>query len=404
MHCSAIEEPVWPLVRTGFAMPPFSRGANPLVFQLRARGFSSCCKSLSQLSKPVPKHPPRNKPTKVGIRNTSRPNPSSKTSSSQEKLSKLNPRYSIYLLRDSIAQSSATFASQVRKQYLRLPQPVRYTTNFIYLLSIVVALILPPAIIFRNHFFDIIKVTGPSMSPYLNTHFEDGGADLRDITRSTDRILLDLGSPRKNLRRGMIVAFRTPHDPEKWAIKRIVALQGDRVFPLPHYPDYEKLRGKGLIVPFGHMWLEGDISDANKKDSSMDSNVYGPVSTGLLVGQATHVITSFFSRWTAIDFEHFKLPERVQIDAVTLRNPDEEYQSKEFEAMFQNGKAAEVLEALKRVTHEDGSIEKCRENPDMMDMFRTLRAEVNRQLSVHDSETKQLATSLKAVVDEILKE
>lgn len=202
----------------------------------------------------------------------------------------------------------------------------------------------------------------------------------------------------------MVVAFRKPHDPEEWAIKRIVALQGDRVFPLPHYPGIENLKGKGLIVPFGHIWVEGDVPDTNKKDASLDSNIYGSISTGLVLGKATHVITSFFKPWTTVDYEHFKLPQRVQIDAVTLQDPDEEHSSQVFEEMFRNGKASELLTFLKRTLQEEGSAEKCRQNPDLVDLFHVTRKEAQRQLLKYDAQTTNLAKDLLAIVDDILGE
>jgi mitochondrial inner membrane protease subunit 2 len=240
------------------------------------------------------------------------------------------------------------------------------------------------------------------MSPYLNTDFEDGTTGVHDITRSSDRILLKLYRPRSDLRRGMVVAFRTPHDPEKWAIKRIVALQGDRVFPLAHFPGLNALEERGLIIPFGHMWVEGDVSDSNKKDASLDSNTYGPISTGLVIGKATHVIASLFSLWTRIDYTHFKLPARVQTNAVTLRDPDEEYQSKEFEEMFQNGKAAEILEALRMGLQEKGRVDKDKANPELLVLFDVIRTQAERQISNGDSHASGVAASLLAVVDDLL--
>ncbi|NJR31468.1 hypothetical protein HC762_01740 [bacterium] len=304
----------------------------------------------------------------------------------------------------SLSYSRATLLHRLRKQYARLPHPVRHTVNFAYLLSIALALIIPPVLVFRNHFYDIVRVTGPSMSPYLNTDFEDGSADVHDITKSTDRILLDLYRPRDNLERGMVIAFRTPHDPERWAVKRILALQGDRVFPLAHYPDFCALQGKGLVIPYGHMWLEGDVSDSNKKDSSLDSNVYGPVSTGLVVGKATYVITSLFSRWIAVDFKHFKLPARIQKDALKLEDPDQEYQSREFEKMFRNGKAAEILALLKGRLKEEGRLEEYQKNSELVLMLRSLRAQANVQLMERDGKTHALAMDFKTLIDDILED
>jgi mitochondrial inner membrane protease subunit 2 len=384
-------------------MPPFSRGASHVLFPLRARHLPSSYTSRALQSKALPKHPSRTRPTKLQAPPPARPKPSfAGGSSPPERVRRLRYLDVLALLRLSIATSSATFFHQLHERYKRLPRPIRNAINFVYLLGIVFALVIPPGMVFRNHFYDIVRVTGPSMSPYLNTDFEDGATDVHDITKSTDRILLNLYSPRENLRRGMVVAFRTPHDPEKWAIKRIVALQGDRVFPLPHYPGLESLNGKGLIVPFGHIWLEGDVSDEYKKDASVDSNIYGPVTTGLVIGKATHVITSFLGRWTAIDSNHFKLPERVQIDAMDLQDLDQEYQSKEFEEMFQNGKAADILEILRKRLQEQGGAEKCRQNPDLVDTFSIIRIQAQRQLSKHDSQTSELATNLVTLADEVL--
>ncbi|ERF76871.1 hypothetical protein EPUS_02582 [Endocarpon pusillum Z07020] len=390
-------------------MPPFSRGGSHLLRRLQTRASSSKPPTnkppspTSKLpSKLLPKRPLNSRPTTLESRRTARAKPSAEKPVAEKKVSSFDPLYGFTVLRISLSQSLASFLRQVHKQHARLPQPIRYTINFIYLLGVAFALIVPPVIVFRNHFYDIIRVTGPSMSPYLNTDFEDGATSVHDITRSTDRILLKLYRPRYDLRRGMVVAFRTPHDPERWAIKRIVALQGDRVYPLAHYPGLEALCGKGLIVPFGHMWVEGDVSDSNKKDSSMDSNIYGPVSTGLVLGKALNVNTSLFGRWIPIDSDHFKLPGRVQIDAVTLQDPDEEHQSQQFEAIFQNGKAIEILEALKRGLREEEGVQRCKENPELLDLFHIIRTQAKRQTYKRDSQTAEVATSLLEVVDDLL--
>lgn len=196
------------------------------------------------------------------------------------------------------------------------------------------------------------------MSPYLNTRTSSKGldaqpsqSDVYDIARNNDQILLDLRYPSSDLKRGMVVAFRTPHDPEKWAIKRVVALQGDRVTPLPHYPSYAELQGKGLVVPYGHIWVEGDVEDGSKEKVSLDSNSFGPIAVGLVMGKAKYVISmspSFlslpiFKPWTAVDIRHFKIPERVKINAASLPDPDTEYQRADFERMLDNGRAAGLL-------------------------------------------------------------
>lgn len=41
------------------------------------------------------------------------------------------------------------------------------------------------------------------------------------------------------------------------------------------------------IVPFNHVWLEGDAADPQK---SLDSNTYGPVSISLITGRVFAVL------------------------------------------------------------------------------------------------------------------
>lgn len=385
-------------------MPPFSRGVSSIVLRLQARTTSCYCFRSTSL-KLLHTHPSSSRPTKLQTPITTRRKPpvDSQSPSSPIAASRSDSRYGFTRIRLSVAQSTANLLSLLQKQYKRLPQPIRATLSFISLLGLVLALILPPTMVFRNHFYDIIRITGPSMSPYLNTDFEDGSGaatDLHDITKSTDRIMLNLYEPRKNLRRGMVVAFRTPHDPERWAIKRIVALEGDRVFPLPHYSDYKALEGRGLIVPFGHMWVEGDVSDSNKKDASMDSNIYGPISTGLVMGRATHVITSFFRKWISIDAQHFKLPARVQVNGVTTQNPDLEYQSHKLGETFHNGKAAEILQVLQSRLKDPDSVEKYRNDPDMVQMLHAIgdAAYLQREKQDSDVQTHELANSVLATV------
>lgn len=74
--------------------------------------------------------------------------------------------------------------------------------------------------------------------------------------------------------------YRSPVDPEKNAVKRIVAMEGDRVRPRDR--DQPATR-----VPKGHLWVEGD---AGSDRESKDSNAYGPISARLVTGRLTHVV------------------------------------------------------------------------------------------------------------------
>lgn len=74
---------------------------------------------------------------------------------------------------------------------------------------------------------------------------------------------------------------RSPANPSNIAIKRVVALPGDRVTTREPCPRPSQ------IVPYNHVWLEGDAEDPRK---SLDSNTYGPVSINLITGSVVAVL------------------------------------------------------------------------------------------------------------------
>jgi mitochondrial inner membrane protease subunit 2 len=77
----------------------------------------------------------------------------------------------------------------------------------------------------------------------------------------------------------LTVPDRSPNNPERLAIKRVIALEGDIVYtrapcPLPT-----------VQVPVNHVWVEGD-----NRNKSLDSNNYGPLPISLIQGKLTHVL------------------------------------------------------------------------------------------------------------------
>lgn len=64
------------------------------------------------------------------------------------------------------------------------------------------------------------------------------------------------------------------------AVKRIIGLAGDVVKTRNPYP-YPTVK-----IPPGHIWVEGDGGELK----SLDSNDYGPIATGLVIGKVTHVV------------------------------------------------------------------------------------------------------------------
>lgn len=75
--------------------------------------------------------------------------------------------------------------------------------------------------------------------------------------------------------------YRSPSNPTHTAIKRVIALPGDRV--TTRSPCLQSTQ----IVPWNHVWVEGDADDPRK---SLDSNTYGPVSMSLISGRVVGVL------------------------------------------------------------------------------------------------------------------
>lgn len=74
---------------------------------------------------------------------------------------------------------------------------------------------------------------------------------------------------------------RSPANSSHIAIKRVVGLPGDRV------STREPCMKATQIVPFNHVWLEGDAEDPRR---TLDSNTYGPVSISLITGRVVGVL------------------------------------------------------------------------------------------------------------------
>jgi signal peptidase I len=105
-------------------------------------------------------------------------------------------------------------------------------------------------------------------------------------------VKLDSNS-RQKLMRGDIVVFRSPINPTKSYIKRLIGLPGDRIeirrgevwlndAPLPEAYVSAKLNGSQrshavMVVPQQTYYILGD-----NRDNSADSRIWGPVSAGLI--------------------------------------------------------------------------------------------------------------------------
>ncbi|KIW14613.1 hypothetical protein PV08_07397 [Exophiala spinifera] len=346
-------------------MPPTSRGAFLVLRLIRHASSASTINTRTAHTRTLPPLPSLPTPKRTPQFKT----PSRIHAESQPS----NPRPSIF-------------------QVLRSPTTRRLVWYLVF--------VVPPVAFFLSQFpLRIATVRGPSMQPYLNpTH----SPDLPEP--APDRILLQkvtfpgrpsvvFNNPPFQLHRGQIVIFYAPHDPKKWAIKRIVAVPGDRVTPRPSYPG-----GDGpVVVPYNHIWVEGD---ADGRDKTVDSNWYGPISQNLVIGVAKAAWTPWswpwqwrgLGNWTDHDYPA-KRQGRVEEDVVgeAKVDPDKVHMGQ----AFADGTAARELIALQA---------KRQRLPEMMadrkklDKLRTIYTYAKLELEENNPESVDVA---QALVDEL---
>lgn len=126
---------------------------------------------------------------------------------------------------------------------------------------------------FNEEVATLLVVEGASMRPTLNP--ETMGEDSRERTD-----VCILRKWRYIPTRGDVVCLNAPRKSGS-VVKRIVALPGDVVLPRASSASIPT----PILIPDGHVWVEGDNA-AN----SVDSNAYGPVPVGMLIGRVSHVL------------------------------------------------------------------------------------------------------------------
>ena len=132
-----------------------------------------------------------------------------------------------------------------------------------------VGVAIPVSVTFLDNVGSVARVHGSSMWPTLNG----------ERSSNPDYIWLNSFATRNfTVERGDIVAFTSPSDPNRVLIKRVVGLEGDVVQSSSTRFNHVRLRQ-------GFVWMEGD-----NKDKSMDSNTFGPIPRGLVLGKASLVI------------------------------------------------------------------------------------------------------------------
>lgn len=126
----------------------------------------------------------------------------------------------------------------------------------------------------ENYVMTMVFIEGSSMKPTLNPEPLEYG-DLCLIWKW-----------RYKPKRGDIVCLKSPAKFDGKVVKRIVALEGDKVTPRILYNEYlSDDKPKDVIIPKGTVWVEGDLGE-----QSYDSNSYGPILTSNIIGKVTRVI------------------------------------------------------------------------------------------------------------------
>lgn len=127
----------------------------------------------------------------------------------------------------------------------------------------------PVVYVVNAHVVSTGVVTGHSMAPTFNAE-----------TPRTWVLLWKWGAKSKDaVKEGDVVFLTSPIDASQLYTKRVKAVAGQLV--QPRHPDTRRR----VLIPQGHVWVEGD------NVHSIDSNTYGPISRGLLVGRVV------FSLW-----------------------------------------------------------------------------------------------------------
>jgi signal peptidase I len=169
-----------------------------------------------------------------------------------------------------------------------------------YLESLIIAAII--AFFVRGFVVQAFKIPSSSMEPTLliGDHLLVNRLSYVVKVPFTDIVMLNLGKPK----RGDVIVFRYPVDPDKDFIKRVIAVEGEKVEikdkviyvndkkindPWGYYADKAVIPGYlspkdnlgPIVVPKDSFFAMGD-----NRDRSLDSRFWGFVKTDLLVGRA----------------------------------------------------------------------------------------------------------------------
>jgi signal peptidase I len=187
-------------------------------------------------------------------------------------------------------------------------QPRRFL--FEYTQAAVIAMIF--ALFVRTYLFQVFQIPSPSMEDTLlvGDHILVNKFAVTPLATGVERQLLPLADPR----RGEVVTFRPPHDPDQDYVKRVIGLPGDTV-RIVNGSVY--LRGAGeqgfvpLVEPYMSHRMPGTVPDSldnlgpievpegryfvmgDNRDDSLDSRDWGFVPRDNVTGRALLIYWSF---------------------------------------------------------------------------------------------------------------
>lgn len=195
-----------------------------------------------------------------------------------------------------------------------------------------------------------MSVNGSSMSPFLNPNNASHLPETKDkilIKRLTIQAIGAWGfskekeNARQPLQRGEIIVFYTPHDPTKVAVKRIVAVAGDKVTPLVGYngPAEE-------VIHHNHLWVEGDVNDREK---SRDSNWYGQISESLVIGRVVALMQPWWRpNWIEVKEHTYPAKRKGRVLEDAVMEEKEDIDSQALRKVWSSGLGQELVTLFKQ--------------------------------------------------------
>ena len=248
------------------------------------------------------------------------------------------------------------------------------------------------------------------MSPFLNPGHQGGRGEEPE---RMDKILVyrvqfpyftffgrQIARKGSDFGRGDIVVFKSPMQQgrdsrTRVAVKRIVGVAGDNVKPLPGWEGEQD----GVVVPFDHLWVEGDVEDRSK---SVDSNWYGPISKNLVVGRVEWLLEPWWRPTRMVIAEQsWPAKEKARVQEAVVQDAMLHPNETESKDRWLDGTARKELESWRADRPRLVGMAKGDDSRWDLQVFR-LRAQ--KEIAKGDPRTLGVATALMNEVDQAFNE